>query len=69
MDSDKALDDAEAAIWALLYKHHAAAIPAMLAACVSWAVQNGAPDLIEASLRNAADMVKEADAAWKKALD
>jgi hypothetical protein len=68
-DSDKALEDAEEAVWALMERHHAAAIPAMLAACVSWAVRHGAPDLIETSLRNAADMVPEAAAAWRKAVD
>lgn len=72
MGDDKARDalaDAQAALGILIYKHTAAAIPAMIVACVSWAIENGAPDLIESSLRNAADIVQEADAAWKKALD
>lgn len=64
-----AIFDAKGALEAVIEKHTSAAIPAMLAACVSWAIEHGAPDLIETSLRNAADIVQEADAAWKKALD
>lgn len=49
-----------------LERHHAAAIPALIGACVMWAVDNGAADLIRSSLRNAIDLTDKVEAVRKR---
>lgn len=58
--TEAALHDATAMLDALIYAHRAAAIPAAIAACVAWAVENGAADLVKGSLSRAITLADEA---------
>lgn len=51
---------------AFIAHHHAAAIPSMIAACVGWAVEHGAGDLVRSTLTNAVAVSHEAEKKWKE---
>jgi len=53
---------------AFVQSHRAAAIPALLGACVLWAVEHGGKDLVKGSLRNAIKLADEMGAAHRKGL-
>lgn len=59
--SSAALNDATAMLDVLIMAHHAAAIPATVAACVAWAVEHGGADLIRGTLSRAITMTDEAE--------
>lgn len=59
--SQAALNDASAMLDVMIRGHQAAAIPAVIAACVSWAVENGGADLMQGTLSRAVAMTAEAD--------
>lgn len=63
---DAQLDEAEEIVAAFVYRHHAAAIPCLVTACVKWAIENGAADLMRASLQRTIDMSFDAEAAFKR---
>jgi len=56
-----ALNDATAMLEVMTLSHRAAAIPATIAACVAWAVEHGAADLIRGSLSRAIALTDEAE--------
>lgn len=58
--------EAEQALWALMETHKSATIPAMIGACVMWAVDNGGTELIKATMRNAINMADQMEAAKKE---
>lgn len=59
-------EDAEATVDRFIFKHHAAAIPALLGACVMWAVENGGTELIKGSLGRAIALADEMQAIKEK---
>lgn len=60
---DDALDDARAVVSDFVARHRQAAIPALIGACVGWAMERGAGEVIRKSLTNAIELsnVIEAD--------
>lgn len=67
-ENNSALDDAEAVLDGFILMHRSAAIPAMISACVGWAIRNGAGDLIRASLSAAIEMSVKAERAHRKGM-
>lgn len=65
--SDAASEDARAVLDAFIFVHRATAIPAMIGACVLWAVENGGGDLVRSSLENAIRLSREMDAIRSRA--
>lgn len=59
--ADAALIDATAMLDILIMTHRAGAIPATIAACVAWAVENGGTDLVCGTLSRAVLMAGEAE--------
>ena len=68
MTDRKALGQAMLLLDAFIAQHGAAAIPAMLAACVGWACEHGAPELVRDSLTNAIALSHNIEAARKDTL-
>jgi hypothetical protein len=60
-------DEAEILLDAFIERHHSAAIPSLIGACVLWAVQNGGGDLIRQTLANLSQMSVEMEAELRKA--
>lgn len=56
-------DDAIRLVDAFVMEHRAAALPALIGACVMWACQHGAGDLITDTLGNAQRLAAEVQAA------
>jgi hypothetical protein len=62
MSSDqtsRAADAAEIIVTDMIAKHRQLAIPALIGACVLWAVENGGGDVVRGSLERAIDMSRE----------
>lgn len=59
------LAQAQLLVDSFVFHHRQAAIPALIGACVGWAVENGAADLVRASLCHAILTSLEAEAAWR----
>lgn len=59
----RAGDDAICVVDAFVKEHQAAAIPALIGACVMWAVQHGGADLITDTLGNAQRLAANVKAA------
>lgn len=66
--TDTIAADAEATLDDFIFKHRAAAIPALIGACVMWAVENGGTELIKGTLSRSIDLADEMQAI-KKGLD
>lgn len=52
---------------AFIERHHAPAIPALIGACVGWAVEHGGADVMRRSLENAIVLSHNAERAWRQA--
>lgn len=59
------IEAAEEVVDNFVSMHKAGAIPALIGACVTWAVEYGAADLVEETLRNARKMAGEMKTAYK----
>lgn len=59
----KAGDEAILLVEAFVAEHRAAALPALIGACVMWACQHGAADLITDTLGNAQRLAADVQAA------
>lgn len=66
--SDRIALDAEITLDAFIQVHRAAAIPALIGACVMWAVENGGADVMKGTLTRSIALVDEM-AAIKKRTD
>lgn len=60
--TDTIAQDAEATLAAFIFKHRAAAIPALIGACVMWAVENGGTDLVKGTLARSITLADEMQA-------
>jgi len=60
--SDPIAIEAEAVIDLFIRRHHAAAIPALIGACVMWAVENGGTELIKGTLSRSVNLADEMQA-------
>lgn len=49
-----------------IFRHRAAAIPALIGACGEWAVRHGGADVVKGSLTRALQMVDDMDAEMKR---
>jgi hypothetical protein len=67
MSKDQASHEAVHVVDAFIQRHHSAAIPSLIGACVLWAVENGGGDLIRQTLANFSRMSVEMEAEIKKA--
>jgi hypothetical protein len=65
--NDEILEDAQRVVDGFITTHRSAAIPALMATCVAWAVENGGGDLVRQTLANLTKMSVEMDAARKAA--
>ena len=55
-DIDQITADACETVDQFIFKHRAAAIPALIGACVEWAVRHGGADVVKGSLVSAITM-------------
>lgn len=62
---DTIANDAEQTVEAFIFRHRAAAIPALIGACVMWAVENGGDDVIKGTLERSIGLVDEMSAIRK----
>lgn len=63
--AEDALRQARLYVTDMVQAHRAGAIPALITACVGWAIENGAADLIRGSMARAIEMSYGAEAAFK----
>lgn len=66
MNNDQAAHEAVIVVDAFMQRHHSAAIPNLIGACVIWAVENGAADLIRQTLANLSKASFEMEAERQK---
>lgn len=58
--------DSQNVVDQFVFAHRAAAIPALIGACVAWAVEHGGGDVVRESLRSAIKVSVEMEADLKK---
>lgn len=58
-DVRNVIEQASLLVDGFIYDHRAAAIPALIGACVLWAVEHGGADVVKGSLRNAIKMADD----------
>lgn len=56
---------AEAVVYDFIERYHSGAIPALVGVCTMWAVENGATDLIKATLGSAQILADDMSAELK----
>ena len=55
-------EDAVSVVDNFINKYRSAAIPSLMGACVMWAVENGAPDLMRDTLKSLTNLLDEMEA-------
>lgn len=66
--SGSILSEADVIVYDFVQRHRQAAIPALIAACVGWAIEHGAGDLMRATLTNSIRMSHDAEEAFNEEL-
>lgn len=66
-DVQAAMTHAEQVVADFTSIHHAAAIPALIGACVMWAVKRGATSTVKGSLKNAVKLADQMHKTWRDA--
>lgn len=59
---DEIATGAEQVVEGFIQQHHAAAIPALIGACVMWAVENGGAELIKGTLGRSIELADQMEA-------
>ncbi len=63
--ANDALRQARLYVADMVAEHRAGGIPALITACVGWAIEHGAADLVRGSMARAIEMSHAAEAAFK----